>query len=103
MVNFTHLTKKASTLVAALLISLSCVVAQTTVTVGGTGGATYATVSAAFTAINAGSVTGNIVLNVISNTTEPTTPVQLNASGVGSASYTNITIKPNAAGIVRWD
>lgn len=54
----------------------------------------YATLSQAFNAINAGQHTGAITINVIGNTNEPSSGAQLNASGVGSASYTSILIQP---------
>ena len=60
-------------------------------TVGNTN-ADYATLGAAFTAINIGSITGAITLQIISGTSEGASAV-LNASG-GSASYTSVTIYP---------
>ena len=60
------------------------------------GGATgYATLGAAFAAINAGTHTGaTINIEICGNPAEGVTPAVLNASGTGSASYTNIFIKP---------
>jgi trimeric autotransporter adhesin len=60
---------------------------------GGTLNASYATLQAAFAAINAGTHTGVITLDLTADTTETATAV-LNASGTGSASYTSIAIKP---------
>jgi len=60
---------------------------------GGTTSANYTTLKASFDAINAGTHTGTIVINVIGNTTESTSAT-LNASGSGSASYTSILIRP---------
>jgi hypothetical protein len=61
---------------------------------GGTAGPTsYATLSSAFTAINAGTHQGSISISVVGNTTEPAATVALVASG-GTASYTAISIKP---------
>ena len=54
----------------------------------------YATLAAAFTDINNGVLTGSVQLNVIDNTTEPAAGAILNASGVGSASYTAVLIQP---------
>jgi len=54
---------------------------------------TYATVNAAFAAINAGTHQGAITINVVDNTTEPATPVPLLRSN-GSSSYTSILIRP---------
>ncbi len=70
--------------------------AQTTKTVGGTG-ANYATLKVAFDAINAGTITGAITLQITGNTTE-TASASLNASGSGSAVYSSITIYPTATG-----
>jgi hypothetical protein len=61
---------------------------------GGVVGPTaYATLGAAFTAINAGTHTGTITIDVAADTVEAATAV-LNASGAGSASYTSIAISP---------
>jgi uncharacterized repeat protein (TIGR01451 family) len=60
----------------------------------GTAGPTdYATVKAAFDAINAGTHQGSIGVWIFGNTTE-TAPAVLNASGTGSASYTGILMAP---------
>ncbi|MFN0277057.1 MAG: DUF4394 domain-containing protein [Pyrinomonadaceae bacterium] len=65
----------------------------------GTAPTAYATLSAAFAAVNAGTHTGAITMYVCANTTEPTvaaTPSAiLNASGTGSAVYTSMSITPN--------
>lgn len=71
--------------------------------VEGTGGSgtqptAYATLAAAFTAINTGVHTGTITIDVCGDTTETATAT-LNASG-GSASYTTITMSP-AGGAAR--
>jgi hypothetical protein len=63
-----------------------------TATVGA--GGDYTTLKAAFDAINSGALTGSVQLDVIGNTTETTTAV-LNASGAGSASYTDVRIQPS--------
>jgi hypothetical protein len=70
--------------------------AQITRTVGTTG-ADYSTIKGAFDAINSGSITGSISLQIIDNTTEGASAV-LNASGTGSASYTSINIYPTVSG-----
>ena len=64
-----------------------------TATTGTPGPTDYATVKAAFDAINAGTHTGSINVYVIGNTTETAAAV-LNASGSGSASYTSIRMTP---------
>lgn len=64
---------------------------------GGTANATYATVKAAFDAVNAGTHTGAITLDIVAGTTEPTnTSAVLNSSGAGAASYTSVLIRPTA-------
>jgi gliding motility-associated-like protein len=89
------LLSKAFLSVSLLFLSLTSVNAITK-TIGG--GGDYATLKAAFDAINSGSITGSIILQVQGNTTEAATPV-LNASGSGSASYTDITIYPTVTGL----
>lgn len=69
---------------------------QVTKTVGATG-ADYTTLKAAFDAVNSGTLTGTITLQVIDNTTETSSAV-LNSSGTGSASYTTVIIYPTLAG-----
>ena len=54
----------------------------------------YASLTAAFAAINAGTHTGTIDIEVCGNSGEGTGTAVLNASGSGSASYTAITLKP---------
>jgi hypothetical protein len=65
-----------------------------------TGGVTiptaYARLQFAFNAINSGTHTGTITIDVCGNTTETGT-ASLNASGSGSANYTSITIRPVGA------
>ena len=101
MTKLKHFAQTRLALLSALcFLSITMLNAQTTKTVGGTGGADYATISAAFNAINTGAITGNIVLNVISSTTEPATPTALFASGVSSANYTSVLIKPTATATI---
>jgi len=71
--------------------------ADATKTVGASG-ADYATLKLAFDAINAGTLTGAVTLQIIDNTTETATAT-LNASGSGSASYTSVNIYPTASGL----
>lgn len=70
------------------------------VTVTGATTATYSTVNSAFTAINAGTHSGAITIDITGNTTEPATPVALVASGVGSASYTSIILRPTVTATI---
>ncbi len=77
---------------AATLCLSETTSAQVTKTVGETG-ADYATLKAAFADINAGTLTGDVTLQIIANTTEATTAV-LNGSGTGAANYTSVLIYP---------
>jgi hypothetical protein len=58
----------------------------------------YATLKAAFDAINSGAATGALTIKIKTNTTETASAV-LNTSGSGSASYSSLTIYPSAAGL----
>lgn len=58
------------------------------------GAGSYTTLKGAFDAINAGTHTGAITIDVSGDTTE-TAPAVLNASGSGTASYTSILITPS--------
>ncbi|HPJ46301.1 MAG TPA: hypothetical protein PL017_09395, partial [Tenuifilaceae bacterium] len=69
---------------------------QTTKTVG-TGG-DYTTLNHAIEDINNGTVTGEIILSVVSNLTE-TNPTIILPSGQGSTNYTSLTIRPEAQNI----
>lgn len=64
----------------------------------GNSGANYSTLKNAFDAINAGTLTGNVTLRIVSGTTETATAT-LNASGTGSASYTSLNIYPSTSGV----
>lgn len=57
------------------------------------GAGSYPTLKAAFDAINSGTHTGAITVDIVANTTETLSAV-LNASGSGMASYTSILIQP---------
>jgi hypothetical protein len=70
-------------------------------TVGGAG-ADYATLNAAFAAVNTGTITGEIVLQLTGNSSESDAAksvLSLNASS-GTASYTSILIYPTADNVV---
>ncbi|WP_157813290.1 hypothetical protein [Flavobacterium sp. 5] len=61
-------------------------------------GGNYSTLKTAFAAINIGTITGVLTLQVISNTTEtPTT--SLNDSGSGLANYSSVLIYGKGAGL----
>lgn len=84
----------------AICIAQSPSAIQVTSTSGsGASGLYYATLGAAFVAINNGVHTGMVSVNVLSNTTEAVSAV-LNASGTGIASYTSINIQPSG-GVTR--
>lgn len=84
--------KKQLLMMTALSIFSVKLFSQVTVTGGST--ATYSNVNAAFAAINAGTHTGAITIDITASTTEPLTPTPLAASGQGSANYTSIIIRP---------
>jgi hypothetical protein len=65
-----------------------------TATAGTAGPTTYATVSAAFTAINAGTHQGQITIAITANITEPGSPTALLQSASPS-SYSSILIRPS--------
>jgi hypothetical protein len=65
-----------------------------TATAGTAGPTTYVTVSAAFTAINAGTHQGAITIEITANTTEPGSPTALLQSATPS-SYSSILIRPS--------
>lgn len=65
----------------------------------GPGPTAYATLGAAFTAINAGTHTGAVVVEVCGDTSEGATTATLNASG-GSSSYSVVIIRP-VGGVAR--
>ncbi len=92
--------KKYSTLFLLLVLAAGVFVqtakADATKTVGATG-ADYTTLKLAFDAINAGTITGAITLQVVDNTTETAAAV-LNASLTGSANYTSVLIYPTVTG-----
>ena len=58
------------------------------------GAGSYTTLKGAFDAINAGTHTGAVTVDIVGDTTE-TVPAVLNASGAGAASYTSIVISPS--------
>jgi hypothetical protein len=64
----------------------------------GASGANYETLKAAFDDINDGILTGDVVLQIIDNTTETASAV-LNASGSGDANYISVTIYPTSLGL----
>ena len=86
-------------IVVLTLISGQSLFSQVNVTATiGTLSGSYATLGAAFTAINAGTHKGVITIGISAYTNETTTTASLNASGSGSASYTSITISPTGGG-----
>ena len=81
-------------LISALLLLNGIAGAITVKTVGS--GGDYATLKLAFDAINSGSVTGVIQLNIMSDITDNNSAV-LYASGTGSSSYTSVVIMPTGS------
>ncbi len=63
------------------------------------GNVAYMTLGEAVAAINAGTHTGAVTVDIFANTTE-TGPVVLNGSGAGAASYTSVVISPKADGVM---
>jgi hypothetical protein len=97
MGNFT--TFKPLKLIAAvfsvvILMASSLQAQVNVVATAGTPTGSYATVSAAFAAINLGTHQGVVDLTISANTTEPAAVVALLASG-GTSNYTAINIKPS--------
>jgi hypothetical protein len=82
-------------LASLLLLSFLFGSAQITKTVGS--GGNYTTLKTAFDAINAGTLTGAITFQIISNTTETAT-ASLNGSGTGLANYSSVFIYPTGSG-----
>jgi hypothetical protein len=70
-----------------------------TATAGTLGPTDYATLKLAFDAINAGTHQGAITIDIVSSTTEGSTPATLNSSGAGSAAYTSVLIRPANDGV----
>ena len=81
-------------LLSVLVLITGITSAQITRTVGA--GGNYATLKLAFDAINAGTLTGDVTLNIISNITDNNSAV-LNAPGSGSATYSSVLIQPTGA------
>jgi hypothetical protein len=94
----TNMYKKISLalLVAAGIFVTKANAQVNVVATAGTATASYATVNAAFAAINAGTHQGDIAIGVAASTTEPTAPTPLLASGQSTAIYTSVLIKPTA-------
>lgn len=89
---------KKQLLIAALSVLSVKMYSQVTVTGGST--ATYTNVNAAFAAINAGTHTGAITIDITASTTEPATPTPLMASGQGAANYTSIIMRPTVTATI---
>ena len=84
-------------LLLLILLTISLITnCQTTRTVGP--GGNYTTLRAAFIAINAGTITGEITLQITGSITETGSAV-LNANGSGSTSYSSVTIYPTMSGL----
>jgi hypothetical protein len=64
------------------------------------GSSSYSTLKAGFDAINAGTHTGNIVVQITNNTSESSTAI-LYGSGYGSASYSSVLIYPTGTYAIK--
>ena len=82
-----------------LLTSLGLFAQVDVTATGGTATASYTNLKAAFDAINSGTHTDVIQINITGTATETVT-ASLNASGSGSASYTGVTINPVGNAVV---
>ena len=82
--------KKLIFVIACLISNLSFGQLSSTVTVGS--GGDYPTLQLAFDAINAGTITGDITLNIISDITDNNTATL--QAGYAPASYTSVLIQP---------
>jgi len=80
-------------IVFAISVQFASAQVSLTATAGTTTGS-FLTVHDAFTAINAGTHQGAIVISINGNTTEPAAPAYLAASGQGLAAFTSVLIKP---------
>ncbi len=76
-----------------------CPIVIVTATAGTIGPTAYATLKAAFDAVNAGTHQGAVNVSINASTTEGTTPATLNGSGAGPASYTSVLIHPISDGV----
>jgi hypothetical protein len=73
--------------------------AQITKTIGKTGsGANYSRLKLAFDAINGGILQGNVILQIIDNTTESQSAVLHESGYNGTANYSSVTIYPTVTG-----
>jgi hypothetical protein len=70
-----------------------------TATRGVIGPTTYPSLKAALDAINAGTHQGDIIIDIVSSTTEGSTPATLNGTGAGPALYTSVLIRPVNDGV----
>ena len=88
--------KRYILLIISLVLSFGVVQGQTTRTIGTSGD--YLTVKSAFDAVNAGTITGSVTLQIITGTTETASAI-LKASGTGSANYSSVSIYPAVSGL----
>lgn len=86
--------KKCFVLLLGLVVSFSNLYSSNETVTVGTTGASYSTLKAAFDAINDGTLTGSVTIQIITSTTETATAT-LNDSGVGASFYSNVHIYPD--------
>ena len=85
---------KKTAWLAILTLAMAFSAAAQNVTVN-PGAGSYPDLTSAFNAINAGTHTGTITVDIVNSTTEPAnTSAVLNSSGAGSASYTSVLVRP---------
>lgn len=86
-------------LLAVLMLAFGISAMAQNVTVN-PGAGSYPTLTDAFNAINAGTHTGAITVDIVNSTTEPAnTSAVLNSSGAGTASYASVVISPSNDGV----
>lgn len=86
-------------LATGVLMSIHGISQVSLTATSGTATGTYTTLSAAFTAINAGTHFGDVDITITANTTEPISPTPLNTP-LTSNGYTKVTIVPQGNRIV---
>jgi uncharacterized repeat protein (TIGR01451 family) len=88
--------------IAALLLQAATASAQVSVTATAgpdPGPTAYATLGAAFTAVNAGTHQGAITIDIQASTSEGAVAAVLNSTGAGAAVYTSVLIRPTTDGV----
>jgi hypothetical protein len=87
-------TEKCTGSAVACPANLSVGPATVTATGGVIGPSSYTTLGAAFSAVNGGTHTGAVTIEICASLNEGVTPATLNSSGAGPASYTSLLVHP---------